>query len=271
MEQRRSIAIFCSLLLVLLLFIPSTASVMGDDEIRASGETWNIISLFGDAQLSNCHSNLYDDDESADYGEERKTSGVLTIDLTCTMDPVLDRNLVLKENDRINARFKIELEGEWTNGQGDCNNDCEDLQISLLKGGNTVAMKEFSDLDQGTNVINWEIPILGDLVYWNGSAQNIAVKFTMKIKAVEGGFFDEAVDAAFGLHYSPTDDGGAVFSGDDYTRMSFPLDTECTASCGGGLGDFATPGFGFIGTITVLCLATIALRRERLETISHSQ
>ena len=142
MEQRRSIAIFCSLLLVFLLFIPSTASVMGDDEMQASGETWNIISLFGDAQLSNCHSNLYDDDESADYGEERKTSGVLTIDLTCTMDPALDRNLVLKENDRINARFKIELEGEWTNGQGDCNNDCEDLQISLLKGGNTLNKRE---------------------------------------------------------------------------------------------------------------------------------
>ena len=265
MNSRRITTTLSILMLVVVLITPSSASTGMEEEKQVSGGTWNIISLFGDAQLSNCHSNLYDDDESADYGEQRKSSGILNIDLTCNMDPVLDRNLVLIETDKIKARFKIELEGQWTNGQDDCNNDCEDLQISLLKGGSAVATKEFGDLDQGTNVITWDIPIFGDLVYWNGSSDNIAVKFTMKIKPIEGGLFSSSTDAAFGLHYSPTDNDGSVFSDDDYTRLSFPLDEECTVSCGGGLGDFATPGFGFIGTIAILCLATIVLRRERLD------
>jgi len=263
MSSRRITAIFSILMIVGLLITPSSASTgIEEGEKQVSGGTWNIISLFGDAQLSNCHSNLYNDDQSADYGEQRKSSGILDIDITCNMDPVLDRNLVLIETDRIEARFKIELDGQWTNGQDDCNNDCENLQISLLKGGNTVATKEFDDLDQGINVINWDIAILGDLVYWNGSSDNIAIQLTMKIKPVEGGFFGDDKDAAFGLYYSPTDNDGTGFSDDDYTRLSFPLEVECTASCGGGLGDFATPGFTWIIAISGLVMAAIIIPKS---------
>lgn len=260
MSVRQICAMLSILMLVALLITPSSASTGTEEEDkRVSAGSWNIISLFGDAQLSNCHSNLNNDDESSDYGEKRASSGILDIDFTCNMNPVLDRNLVLIENDGINARFKIELDGQWTNGQDDCNNDCENLHISLLKGGNTVATKEFDDLDQGTNVINWDIAILGDLVYWNGSSDNIAVQFTMKIKPVNEGFFGTDKDAAFGLHYSPTDNDDNVLSGDDYTRLSFPLNVECGASCGGGLGDFATPGFTWIIAISGLVMAAIII------------
>ena len=263
MNSRRVTITLSILMVVVLLITPSSASTgIEEGDKRVSAGTWNIISLFGDAQLSNCHSNLNNDDESADYGEKRASSGILDIDFTCNMNPVLDRNLVLIENDRINARFKIELDGQWTNGQDDCTNDCENLQISLLKGGNTVATKEFNDLDQGTNVINWDIAILGDHVYWNGSSDNIAIKFTMKIKPVDGGLFGTDTDAAFGLHYSPTDNDGTVLSDDDYTRLSFPLEVECTVSCGGGLGDFATPGFTWIISISGLVMAAILIPKS---------
>ena len=263
MSGRQTCVILSILMLVAVLITPSSASTgIEEGGKRVSGGTWNIISLFGDAQLSNCHSNLYNDDESADYGEQRESSGILDIDFTCNMDPELDRNLILIEGDKIKARFKIELDGQWTNGQDDCNDDCENLQISLMKGDNTVATKEFDNLDQGTNVITWDIPIYGDLVYWNGSSDNIAIQFTMKIKPVAGGFFSDDQDAVFGLYYSPTENDGSVHSDDDHTEITFPLDVPCTASCGGGLGDFATPGFTWVISIGGLAMAAILIPKS---------
>ena len=248
-------------MLVVLLIAPSSASA-GKEEgnKQVSGDTaWRYISLFGDGQLSNCYSNLYGDGESADYGEQRNSDDVLNVDFTCSMDPVLDRDLILIEGDDIDARFKIELDGQWTNGQGDCTDDCENLIISLIRGDDTVATNEFDNLDQGTNFINWGIPIYDDLVYWNGSSDNIAIQFTMKIKPVEGGLFSADRDAVFGLYYSPTENSGSVYSDDDHTEITFPLDVPCTASCGGGLGDFATPGFTWIISIGGLAMAAILI------------
>lgn len=254
-------------MLVVLLIAPSSASTgIEEEDKQVSGGTWNIISLFGDATLSNCHSNLYDDDDSADYGEQRKSSDILNIDFTCSMDPVLDRDLILIKGEDIDAKFKIELDGQWTNGQGDCTDDCENLIISLIKGDDIVATNEFDNLDQGTNVINWGIPIYDDLVYWNGSSDNIAIQFTMKIKPVDGGWFSTDRDAVFGLYYSPTENDD-VGSGSDHTKIKFPLDVACTASCGGGLGDFGlgdftTPGFTWIISVGGLAMAAILIPKS---------
>ncbi len=246
MNSSRLIAPIVTFLLLSMMAVPSSASTEMEEEGKQVSEgTWNIIRVFGDATLSNCHSNLYNDDESADYGEQRNSDDVVNIDFTCSMNPVLDRDLILIEGDNIETRFKIELDGQWTNGQDDCTDDCEDLIISLIKGDDTVATREFDNLDLGTNVIHWDIPIYGDLVYWNGSSDNIAIKFTMKIKPVEGGWFSEDRDAVFGLYYSPTENDEVEF-GSDLTQIKFPLDTTCTASCGGGLGDFMNPGFTWI-------------------------
>ena len=262
MNSRQICTISFTLMLVVLLIAPSSASTGIEEEDKQVSEgTWNIISLFGDATLSNCHSNLYDDDESADYGEQRKSSEILNIDFTCSMDPVLDRDLILIEDDDIDARFKIELDGQWTNGQGDCTDDCENLIISIIRGDDTVATNEFDNLEQGTNFIDWVIPIYDDLVYWNGSSDNIAIQFTMKIKPVEGGLFGADRDAVFGLYYSPTENDDVEF-GSDHTEIIFPLDAPCTASCGGGLGDFATPGFTWIIGIGGLAMAAIIIPKS---------
>jgi len=263
MNNRRIIAILSVLMLVAMLIPPSSASTgIEEGDKQVSWSSWRIVSLFGDAQLSNCHSNLNADDESADYGELRESSDILNIDFTCTMDPVLDRNLTLIEGDNIDARFKIELDGQWTNGQGVCADDCENLKISLIKGADIVATKEFDDLEQGTNVIDWDIPIYDDLIYWNGSSDNIAIKFTMKIKPVEGQWFSEDQDAVFGLYYSPTVYDGVVTSEDDHSEIRLPLNGSCMASCGGNLGDFATPGFTWIIGVAGLAMAAIVVSKS---------
>ena len=246
-----------------MLITPSSASAgIEEGDKQVSGNSWHIVSLFGDAQLSNCHSNLFFDEESADYGELRESSDNLNIDFTCTMDPVLDRNLTLIEGDNIDARFKIELDGQWTNGQNDCNDDCEDLKISLIKGGNTVATKEFDNLEQGTNVIDWEIPIYNNLIYWNGSSDNIAIQFTMKIKPIEDGWLNDQQDAVFGLYYSPTESDGMVTSEDDFSEITLPINGSCMASCGGNLEDFATPGFTWILGVAGLAMAAIVVSKS---------
>jgi hypothetical protein len=247
-------------MLVVLLIAPSSASTgIEEGDKQVSGDTaWWHISLFGDDQLSNCYSILYGDGESADYGEQSNSGDILNINFTCSMDPVLDRDLILIEGDDIDARFKIELDGQWTNGQDDCNDDCENLNISLIKGDYTVAIKEFDNLDQGTNVIRWGIPIYDDLVYWNGSSDNIAIQFTMKIKPIEGGGFSADRDAVFGLYYSPTENDGPVYSDDDHTEIVFPV--PCTNCGGGGLEDL--PGFTWIISIGGLAMAAILIQNS---------
>ena len=82
-----------------------------------------------------------------------------------------------------------------------------------------------------------------------------------KIKPVEGWLFGADRDAVFGLYYSPTENDDVGF-GSDHTEIIFPLDTPPTASTGGGLGDFATPGFTWIIGIGGLAMAAIIIPKS---------
>ena len=230
----------------------------------------NTLYLFGNPQLTNCFSKFNNtDSESANYGEESQGgTGVMDVKVTCRMDPVLGEDVALKEGEMINARFVIDLGGAWTNGQDGCNGDCENLNISILKANNAVAIKEFDSLSDGENFINWDIPVVEELIYWNGSTENMGVEFTMKLKAITGGFLgigDE--DALFGLYYSHPENAAEYNA-----SVTFPIlnqtafdDITGGGDTGGGGGDDSGMLPGFTSIIGVGGLAAAALLRPRTE------
>ncbi len=271
MDNRRIAVSFAALMLAVLLVTPSTASPGSEAGIMQTGSEDgqpdaenNTIYLFGNMQLSNCYSKFNSTDESsADYGEESKSSGTLDVKVTCRMDPTLGENIALAEGEMIMSRFTLELDGEWTNGQGGCNVDCENLNISLLKGNRVVAIKEFDSLSTGQNQINWDFPVEGDLIYWNGSTDTMAIEFTMKLKAIEGILWS-GTDALFGLYYAHPENANET-----YPMMTFPILNQTAFEdlnppvSGGGSGDDGGILPGFTSMIGIGGLAAAALLRPK--------
>jgi len=79
---------------------------------------------------------------------------------------------------------------------------------------------------------------------------------------IEDGWFNDQQDAVFGLYYSPTVYDGVVTSEDDHSEIRLPLNGSCMASCGGNLGDFATPGFTWIIGVAGLAMAAIVVSKS---------
>jgi hypothetical protein len=219
----------------------------------------NTLYVFGNQQLSNCNSKFNSTNtESANYGEDSKGSGNLDVKVTCRMEPTLNVDIMLEEGAMINAKFTVNLGGEWTNGQGNCSGDCENLNISFLKGNRAVAIKEFDSLSDGENSIMWDLPVTEDLVNWNGSQETIAIEFTMKIKAVAGGVFGlGGQDAIFGLYFTHPDNPA-----EQNASVTFPILNQSAVDELTGGNDLEvedTPGFTAI--IGVGGLAAAALLR----------
>ena len=224
----------------------------------------NTLYLFGNPQLTNCFSKFNNTDaDSAAYGEESQSgSSVMDVKVTCRMDPILDDDIALKEGEMINVRFAIELGGAWTNGQDGCNGDCENLNISLLKSNRVVVIKEFDSLQDGENFINWDIPIVEDLIYWNGSTENIGVEFTMKLKAISGWFGTTNEQALFGLYYSHPENAAEYNASVTFPILNQTAFEEITGGGGGGGGgDDGGLLPGFTSMIGIGGLAAAALLR----------
>jgi hypothetical protein len=277
MDNRRIAVSLAALMLAVLLVTPSTASpsidagVMqspGSEDGQPTSEH-NTLYLFGNQQLTNCFSKFNNTDEnSANYGEDSQGgTGVMDVKVTCRMDPILDDDIALKEGEMINAKFAVDLGGAWVNGQDGCNGDCENLNISLLKSNRVVAIKEFDSLGDGENFINWDIVVGEDLIYWNGSTENIGVEFTMKLKGKQGSWpFGADEDAKFGLFFSHTDNAAEYNASVTFPILNQTAFEEITGGGeGGGSDDDGGILPGFTSMIGIGGLAAAALLRPKPE------
>jgi len=269
--DRRGLSVTIVALMLAVMMTSSTTASPGMNAMQSPGSEDgqpdadnNTLYVFGNSQLSNCNSKFNNTNaDSADYGEDEKSSGNLDVKLTCRMDPTLDDDIMLEEGLMINAKFTVNLGGEWTNGQGNCNGDCENLNISYLKGNRVVAIKEFDSLQDGENNIIWDIPVTEDLVTWNGSQETMGVEFTMKLKAVSG-WFGTGQSALFGLYFTHPDNQPERNASVTFPILNQTAVDDLTGGGGGGGGDDDAgllPGFTAI--IGVGGLAAAALLRPR--------
>ena len=268
--DRRGISVtFVALMLAVMMTSSTTATpgvgVMqtspGSEDGQPTAEH-NTLYFFGNPQLSNCNSKFNNTNaDTAEYGEEsRSGNGQLNVKITCRMDPVLNEDVILAVGEMIDMRFMLNLNGQWTNGAETCNGDCENLNVSLMKGGREVAVREYDSLADGENAIQWQLPVTEDLAYWNGSQESFTVEFRMVINSQAGGWFSAEDEAIFGLFYTHPNNAPEYNA-----SVTFPIlnETAVEELTGGGSSGGDDGGLlpGFTAMVGIGGLAAAALLR----------
>ena len=268
--DRRGISVtFVALMLAVLMMSSTTATPgvgtmqmsPGSEDGQPTAEH-NTLYFFGNPQISNCNSKFNNTNaDSAEYGEEsRGGNGQLNVKVTCRMEPVLSEDVILAIGEMIDMRFMLNLNGQWTNGQDSCSGDCENLNVSLMKGGREVAVREYDALSDGENQVQWQLPVTEDLAYWNGSQESFTVEFRMVINSQAGGWFSAEDEAIFGLFYTHPNNAAEYNA-----SITFPIlnETAVEELTGGGSGGGGDSGLmpGFTAMVGIGGLAAAALLR----------
>ena len=269
--DRRGISVtFVALMLAVMMTSSTTATPgvgtmqmsPGSEDGQPTAEH-NTLYFFGNPQLSNCNSKFNNTNaDSAEYGEEsRGGNGQLNVKVTCRMEPVLNEDVILAVGEMIDMRFMLNLNGQWTNGQESCSGDCENLNVSLMKGGREVAVREYDSLADGENAVQWQLPVTEDLAYWNGSQESFTVEFRMVINSQAGGWFSAEDEAIFGLFYTHPNNAPEYNASVTFPILNETAVEELTGGGSGGSGDDAGLLPGFTAMVGIGGLAAAALLR----------
>ena len=125
------------------------------------------------------------DEDSTTEGElrEEKDNGVIDINLRFRMKPDLQKRLLMEEGGEFRGNFKIDVAGDWTNdNNGACNNDCENLNITVFKGGMEVWTNQFTGIQQGEQSVPFAFSVTEEMLEWDGRDDNPIIQVTMKVK-----------------------------------------------------------------------------------------
>ena len=180
-----------ALILVAMLLVPVqagdvTAQQEQQEDPRQPNANNTTMYLFHDGYADAwSHFNPSDENSNAE-GEfrEEKDNGVINIDLRFRMKPDLNKQLLMEENGEFRGNFKIDVGGDWTNGDnnGPCNNDCENLNITVFRGGAEVWTNQFTGIQQGEQNVPFAFAVNEDHKEWDGRDDNPIIEVTMKLK-----------------------------------------------------------------------------------------
>jgi len=126
------------------------------------------------------------DTESTAEGElrEEKDNGLIDINLRFRMKPDLDKRLLMTSGGEFRGNFKIDVGGDWTNGDnnGPCNNDCENLNITVFRGASEVWTNQFTGIQEGVQNVPFAFAVTEDHAEWDGRDDSPIIEVTMKLK-----------------------------------------------------------------------------------------
>ena len=167
------------------------------------------------------HFNSSDDDGMGDDGageiREQKDQGVITIKHRYTMDPTLDKRLIMTTGGEMRGNFNVYYEGDAdsTDNSGPCQpgqtpNDCEWLNITIYKGQSKIYQHTESPWPAGNwkNIqFSWFVEEGNET--WDGLNDNPLVEITMKVKGdyQEDIFFASGEPAEFAIELG---EGGSL-------------------------------------------------------------
>ena len=130
------------------------------------------------------HFDIQENETMETYMEE-VNDGVIDIDIKFRMEPMLEKRIYMEEDGLFRGSFDIYVEGDWTNGdnQGACDqNQCEELNITLMAGPNEINTHHETGLVQGQNTVVFNFRIdETTIVDWDGSDYNPEVRVKMKL------------------------------------------------------------------------------------------
>ena len=127
------------------------------------------------------------DNNSMDEYMDENEDGELKVDISFRMTPELTKRIYIEEDGLIRGSFKINVQGDWTSdndGNTACGqNDCDELNITLMAGPNIIGKHHETGLNEGDNTVVFNFQIEEDTtVDWNKKDFNPVVKVEMKLR-----------------------------------------------------------------------------------------
>jgi hypothetical protein len=126
------------------------------------------------------------DEDSTEENEtrEEKDNGVIDIKYRFMMKPTLEKRLNMTVGGEIRGNFNIYYEGDNENGgDGNCNNDCEWLNITIFKGAAAIHQHTEQPWVPGNwkNIV-FSYTITEEHAEWDSTNDNPIIEVTMKVK-----------------------------------------------------------------------------------------
>jgi len=236
----------------------------------------NTAYIFGTDAGNPCWNNFNDtSDNSANrgYGEDEQNSGKLEVEWTCRMDPVLGDTMALEVDQEIRVTLFVDLQGTWENGQGNCQGDCENLNVSLMRGSVVSETIEVSGLVEGSSTVNVNFLVNENITIWNKTSDSPGIRVRMVMYGDSGPlcvFFD--CSSHFRLYYTHPDESREDPGEGGNSSMVFPILNQTAAEeilGGGGGGNTEAedkgflPGFGLLVGTGALAAAAVSGRWKR--------
>lgn len=257
-----------AILLAAMLFTPVqadgvTAQQATEEDPKQPSANSTVMYMYHDG-FADAWTHFADNDtESTEEGElrEEKDNGVIDINLRFRMKPDLDKRLLMAENGEFRGNFKFDVGGDWTNGDNDgpCNNDCENLNITVFRGGAEVWTNQFTGLQQGEQNVPFAFSVTEDHMEWDGRDDSPIIEVTMKLKGdyQSGGFFGvpSGQEAWFAIKLGME------------SRLEMPIDEESwneefQAGEDGMMDSEDTPGFTLVTASAALGMALFMNRKD---------
>ena len=257
-----------ALVLVAMLLVPVqagdvTVQQQQEEDPRQPNANNSTMYLFHDGfadAWSHFDTNDPDSTTEGEYREE-KNNGVIDINMRFRMKPDLQMRLLMDENGEFRGNFKIDVEGDFTNGDnnGPCNNDCENLNITVFKGGMEVWTQQFTGIQQGEQNVPFAFAVTEDSMEWDGRDDNPIIQVTMKVKGNEQNGIIPGTTNGDPAHF-------AIKLGQE-SRFEMPISpdswTEEFQAGDDGMDDMEdTPGFTLVVASAALGMAMFVNQRR---------
>ena len=257
------------LLLVSSIGAPATAQTGVTDPKQPSVDH-PMMHVYGTSDLTNCfmHFDGNDSTGSAEegYGEQvwaNSNGQQIEMDYTCRTSDNFKQDMYLNNNGTINIKINFNIDAG-----GDCGAVgaiCENLNLTLFKGGIELARQEFPAIDNNGNddSINWDIQVDRNMTRFNRSGEEPQIRVEFSKPGVDNGLLCALIfcGGSFRMYYHNTSSSGIAEVNFPVINQSMPGDGEDDSGLGGAVGD-ALPGFGLMAGMSALAMAAVAGSRR---------
>ena len=261
------------LLLVSSIGAPASAQETFVDPKQPTPDN-NIMYVYGTSDLSNCfmHFDGNDSTGSAEegYGEQvwpNQDNQQIEMDYTCRVSDNFKQDMYLNENGSIQISLEFNIDAG-----GDCsapNAFCENLNLTLYKGGIELAKQEFPAVDTNGNddSLTWNIDVDRNMTRFNRSGEEPQLRVEFSKPGTSGGILTPCsvfyCGGSFRMYYH-------TINGSNTADVNFPVVNQSMPGGGddeGGLGAVsdALPGFGLMAGMAALAMAAVAGSRVKKE------
>ncbi len=264
-------AALVALLLLSYIGAPATAQSSFVDPKQPTVDN-NIMYIYGTSDLSNCfmHFDGNDSTGSAEegYGEQvwpEQNGQQIDMDYTCRLQENFKQDMYLNPNGTINIVLNFNIDAR---GQCNANSVCENLNLTLYKGGIELARQEFPAVDTSGNddSINWNIDIDRNMTRFNRSGEEPQLRVEFSKPGAQDTFTNCVFflcGGSFRMYYhTPGNDSAEVNF--PVINKSMPVTDDDEGGIGGAVGD-ALPGFGLMAGMAALAMAAVAGSRVKKE------